>query len=528
MTGAPDGDVDRALASINATPLKYHSFGVVSVRPPGSDAATTEAVSAHGRLGDAYGAPAPGLPPTGEGTTGRYRVHAVSTVFPLLGLALPEAFQIDVEPVWPVGPPVSDQGMLLDRPPVMQHGHRNTNHETGYQAPAKDPWPEPMPSSSMPPWLDPLPRANPLNQLPDEPVSAMDPHRNFPEWNASSVEPSSLHSSEPGRARRLNMWGDELGSTEPAYDDPFGGRSAQTPDEAGREGADHRRPAPPSEFSPFGQNGVGSPGHAAPTPAEPPSWLNHEFHGGRSAVHETLGTTPISDWTLPEVHLSRAEPPPASPMPEPHPPASWHERDHPHPEFPEPTTSPPLVSAFDDQRDDDAISRSISGEGPDLSHAPVFQPAIDAEPAERDMVDRHEEFMPHQASGHEPADMPGPSAQVDVPMNLASAEPFHDNAQHPTRDPYAPDPYAPSRYQPFDAEPTWHDAPAAPGPAAEVAAGSGIAAWLQPGGTGAVDATPETAPTPVSVASSSTKARPLADMFRTLGAGPPRSHSGSS
>ena len=92
MTGATDGDVERALAAMGAAHLKYHSFGVVTPRPSGEQA-TSPAM-----FGQQSGQMV--------GTGGAWAVTSrrAAAVFPLLGDAVPEAFHLDVEPRWPALP----------------------------------------------------------------------------------------------------------------------------------------------------------------------------------------------------------------------------------------------------------------------------------------------------------------------------------------------------------------------------------------------------------------------------------------
>ena len=107
MTGAADGDVERALAAMGAAPLKYHSFGAATVRPAG----TPPGVSV--------------MPPRDPATAAvlitdtahPFTPQSTTAVFPLLGRALPEAFQVDVEPRWPSAHPATPRraGSLGDQ-----------------------------------------------------------------------------------------------------------------------------------------------------------------------------------------------------------------------------------------------------------------------------------------------------------------------------------------------------------------------------------------------------------------------------
>ncbi len=512
MTGSPDGDVARALASINSTPLKYHSFGVVSVRPPGSEPD-----------GYANGSRA-GLPPSGEGTAERYRAHAVSSVFPLLGLALPEAFQIDVEPVWPVGPPVSEQGILLDRmngsPAPHTPGSGGADgwmpppSFTPYSPPAYTPPPSGVseagpaapPAFSMPPWLDPLPPANPLHHLPEAPVSSylpLDPHQNFPGWVRATVEPPVTRPADPAPVRRLNAWGDETAIGEsPGL--PFS--------------VEPTLPPSSTEFSPFLRPGFGQAADPTAAPMYAPSWLET----AKPAEAEPFGHPLAHDWTSP-----------ADPIIAPPQVANAAESTH---SFPQaiPDLTPLANGSMSEPYA--PVTQSLQPQSPEpwdrLAETAGFSPFHDRPAHHEPPRDEPVVHVPPEQASFEPMPVPtlAPPAVIDeTPVFLA--QPGLDDA------------YAPSRHQAFDAEPTWHDAPSVHdsfttgphgAPAIETASehqDHGVTpgpAWQHAFGQAATPAEEPTPTAPPGGASpGSAKGRPLADLFRTLGAGAPGPHSGA-
>jgi hypothetical protein len=419
MTGAPDGDVDRALASMGATPLKYYSFGVVAVRPPELDRARSEGSRSDG-MGFPFGLAtqaglAPPLPPSGEGTSERYRSHSVASVFPLLGLALPEAFHIDVEPVWPVGPPVSEQSVIFDRSTstaaigalharheASDHSKFATNVEMFPQEAVKSspvvyatpPDGESQFSSTnggvfvMPAWLDPASAANgpltvPANPLPwlDNPANAAPPAPGKPSVTPNAV-PDWVRPPAASPDPQVNHLND-------------GG----------------------SVYSPFVQNGVAAPGNPLEKPgefaahAEPPlpHWLQDTAPPATAAPEMRH-----ADWSVPDLneHPVDAQNPQAAP----------ETLTGPAPAHPMPAFAPPS-----------------------LVHTPEPQPL-------RSVVHEERSMLPESIS-HEHV-LPKASHEVAYPFSAR-----HNHAGGVGQE---QETHFPSQLYPLpesDAEPTWHEPP---------------------------------------------------------------------
>ncbi len=288
MTSASDGDVERALAAMGATPLKYYSFGVVAVHPPASE---------H-RIPPIGAATTNGLPPSGEGTIEQYRAHAVSTVFPLLGLALPEAFHIDVEPVWPVGPPVSDQGILLDRNGNIASSFAGLSHPAFTTGPLPKTSSDPKTYSSMadgasdtastsvpfvmPAWLDPTRSAEPA--VTPGPVPSPAPANLFSWLDMQASAPGPI--TPPGPPNMYPNYGSNDARA------PLGATSQN-------QWAQNPEAYAPLSFSPFAQAGYQADHQASAEASVPPSvkmsphWLDTIKHAEKPEDHVKL-----TDWSV--------------------------------------------------------------------------------------------------------------------------------------------------------------------------------------------------------------------------------------
>jgi hypothetical protein len=451
MTGAPDGDVHRALAAMGATPLKYYSFGVVAVRPPEHESGPP--------LGN-FSPSAPAMPSTGEGTQERYRSLSVAAVFPLLGLALPEAFHVDVEPIWPVGAPVSERGVMLDRPTDGPAAFASAAHPAisalpqaaytsvfshdamvaappGYATPPTglaENGPRYTPFV-MPAWLDPnvaaeaaTNRANEhgptvslpwLDEAPDLPQQpAVSPHM-------PQVSSAQAVDETPNHAR--HQWGRPSGYVDP-LSEPF---AASTP----------------GGFSPFVNNGVSAHDAAAHDThsAGPhqngatkwPAWLQDTpptgGHSGRDAAmpEPNLQSPPnlqsshvrADDWSLPTLD----EPVPSA--------ASAHA-----PIAPMPAFAPPTL----EHRAFETLQAAA------LPLEPVTHPSAEAEP----QTTERQPWEGHVAVSA-PLPQPAPAPLLPVPglhidgasERAALIAPDHPEAPYP----------APTWHEPPQNEPTWHD-----------------------------------------------------------------------
>jgi hypothetical protein len=452
MTGAPDSDVERALAAIGATPLKYYSFGVVAVRPP-----EAEANFPFGAVQNTT------LPPSGEGTAQRYRSHAVAAVFPLLGLALPEAFHIDVEPIWPVGPPVSEGAVMLDQSadllaPFAGLGNRASTSSASQPysdifAPAAVSAAPPSYESPPTGWADP-----PAKFVPFVMPAWLDPNR---ARDADHAPP------EPERQR---PWLDDVPPPTPPVAPAAAAALAPQP-AVSTPLFEDGPPAPTAMFSPFLRNDMHEQAGSLPPPsaASPamPSWMTEHLppiiSPTVSEEHESL-----PDWTLPILYdapqTAETEPPPMN--------FASHNAEF---------TPLPLLQSHE----------------PPLGHEPTANPIASVpEPAPAAPIPP--EPISHESLGHEPL--------PDEPMELA---------------------------------PTWHDASDVPHMTPTSATHAPAAEWVGPSTAGTSftwNATEnERTPTNDSVGGGSPPIfsalvaeppkspaartnRPLADLFRTLGA----------
>jgi len=349
-------------------------------------------------------------------------------VFPLLGLALPEAFHIDVEPVWPVGPPVSEQSVIFDRSTAttaMGPGH--ARHESLDQSkfPANvDMFPQDAVKSSpavyatppdgesqassetggvfvMPAWLDPAGAANgSLRTAPTPPPLPLPWLDNMPNVNMPNVNMPSVAPPEPVRpplkTDALHDWAKPTQT------------STDLPANQSNYGA--------SVYSPFVKNGVTTSDSSFEKTQETaadsqplPPWL-------QDTAPSRSGEPPARnlDWSVPNLsqHPLDAHNPPASPETPPEPFLA-----HPMPAF----APPAIVHKTEPQS---------------------LRPVIHEEPA------RLPEPVPHEETS--------PKSVHDTPYE---ADPRYDQA-----DPLHQGPEARfgSQIYPFsatDAEPTWHDPP---------------------------------------------------------------------
>jgi len=494
MTGATDGDVDRALAAMGATNLKYHSFGVMTVRPPGSDP-LKPGIATPGFL------PNPGLPPTGEGTAERYRAHAVSTVFPLLGLALPEAFQIDVEPEWPVGPPVSDPGLFLDpssgaplapgygaAPPIgAPVGH------PGYPPPYAPP-PYPGQAYPSPQYPAPMPP-------PGYPPQAGYPQTGFPPPGYAPPAASRPSFSMPS-------WLDPAAAAPPPQTHP---RPAwlETPS----------APVPPAEPQPYAQTGYPSAG-AEPLPM-----------GYKASPPEALPTRGAGDWQqTPPPHAEGAYSPfaPAAATP----PDSRNAGNFPSwldetPPAPRPLAADWTMHAPASHLTDPQTTDPHAPPYSESAHPmPEFAAPAPAEPPVLQTPERPQEMPPQERLQNQWGQLPDP----------ANFEPSRYDSSHYEPTVYEPPKPEPGHSEQSHPEPIWREPPA---PQADHATPSydGFPATGQPGFSNPVYHPPfHTAPdfeppaieetvnlppvaAPAQVPPAPAGRRPLADMFRTLGGG---------
>lgn len=93
MSGRPDSDVERALASFGGLTMRYHSFGPAPVRPAGPGAPPPYEDEEQTAV-----SPSPYVPDPNE---------RAARVFPLLGRAMPEADEVTVSP--DIAPPPADE-----------------------------------------------------------------------------------------------------------------------------------------------------------------------------------------------------------------------------------------------------------------------------------------------------------------------------------------------------------------------------------------------------------------------------------
>jgi len=125
MSGRPDSDVERALASFGGLSMKYHSFGPAPVRPASPGQHT------YGYEGEGGETMQPGVAPAPYFQDPNERA---ARVFPLLGRAMPEAEEVTVPP--DIAPPAADE------PPPRQA--------------SREAWGEPIEATEEPDSLAPL------------------------------------------------------------------------------------------------------------------------------------------------------------------------------------------------------------------------------------------------------------------------------------------------------------------------------------------------------------------------------------